>query len=192
MQGRSSLREKEQRIISGTPVATGLFLPLLSFASSLVVVDFLVTHLHVLASHEFLLLLIFAGPCAVVVGTRSWQWRSHKVHVTNQRVIAEGGVTNRFSNAVELRDISGSSIEQSLIERLFRRGEVVLETPSGPFYSGLVNHPAALRRIIEAERATPSYGELALDTVFEADFEAPRAFEYRPRKNTTSDGDWSQ
>ncbi len=192
MQGRISLRENEQRIISVTPVATGLFLPLLSFASSLVVVNFLVTHLQALASHELLLLLIFAGPCAGFVGARTWQWRSNKVHVTTQRVIAEGGITSRFSNSVELREISGATVEQSFIERLIRRGEVVLETPSGPFYSGLVNHPAALCRIIDGERATPSYGDLPLDTVFEPTYEVDRSFGIRPRKNFLPDDDWSQ
>jgi membrane protein YdbS with pleckstrin-like domain len=191
MQGRSALREHEYRIISVTPVVSGLFRPLLSLATSLVCVDFVVTHLHALSPHEGLLLLIFVGPCLVVVGTRTWRWRSHKLHVTNQRVIAEGGVATRFTNAVELRDILGTRIDQSFIERLLRRGEVVLDTASGPFYSGLVSHPAALCRLIDSERATPSTGNVPLDTVFEADLQPDRVFEVRPRKRATNDDEWS-
>lgn len=191
MQGRSALRENEHRIISVTPVVSGLLRPLLSLATSLVCVDFVVTHIHALSSHEGLLLLIFVGPCLVVVGTRTWRWRSHKLHVTNQRVIAEGGVATRFTNAVELRDILGTRIDQSFIERLLRRGEVVLDTASGPFYSGLVSHPAALCRLIDSERATPSTGNVPLDTVFEADLQPDRAFEVRPRTRATNDDEWS-
>jgi len=190
MQGRSSLRENEHRIISVTPVVSGLFRPLLSLATSLVAVDFIVTHIHALSSHEGLLLFIFVGPCALVVGTRTWRWRSHKLHVTNQRVIAEGGVATRFTNAVELRDILGTTIEQSFIERLLRRGEVVLDTASGPFFSGLVSHPAALCRLIDSERATPPPGNVPLDTVFETNLQPERAFEVRPRNRSASENDW--
>ena len=192
MQGRTTLRENEHRIISVTPVVSGLFRPLLSLATSLVFVDFMVTHVHFLSSREALLLFIFAGPCAFLVGTRTWKWRSHKLHVTNQRVIAEGGIATRFTNAVELRDISGTRIESTLLERTLRRGEVVLDTASGPFYSGLINHPAALCRLIDSERATPAYGNLPLDTVFEANLEPSRSFEVRPRRRTTSEGEWSK
>ena len=191
MQGRTSLRENELRIISVTPVVSGLFRPLLSLATSLVVVDFIVTHIHALSSHEGLLLFIFSGPCAIVVATRTWKWRSHKLHVTNQRVIAEGGVATHFSNAVELRDILATRIDQSFTERLLRRGEVVLDTASGAFYSGLVNHPAALCRLIDSERATPPSGNLPLDTVFEANLQPDRIFEVRPRKRIDSEGEWS-
>jgi len=191
MPGRSTLRENEHRIISVTPVVSGLFRPLLSLATSLVFVDLMVTHIYSLSSREGLLLFIFAGPCAFVVGTRTWKWRSHKLHVTNQRVIAEGGVATRFTNAVELRDVLGTRIEQSFIERSLRRGEVVLDTASGPFYSGLVNHPAALCRLIDSERATPSSGNLPLDTVFEANLQPERVFEVRPQKRITSENDWS-
>lgn len=191
MPGRFALRENEHRIISVTPVVSGLFRPLLSLATSLVFVDLMVTHIHSLSSREGLLLFIFAGPCAFVVGTRTWKWRSHKLHVTNQRVIAEGGVATRFTNAVELRDVLGTRIEQSFLERSLRRGEVVLDTASGPFYSGLVNHPAALCRLIDSERATPSSGNLPLDTVFEANLQPDRAFEVRPQKRITSENDWS-
>jgi membrane protein YdbS with pleckstrin-like domain len=191
MQGRSALRENEHRIISVTPVVSGLLRPLLSLATSLVAVNFIATHIRALSSHEGLLLFIFAGPCAVVVGTRTWKWRSHKLHVTNQRVIAEGGVATRFTNAVELRDILGTGIEQSFVERLLRRGEVVLDTASGPFYSGLVSHPAALCRLIDSERATPPSGNVPLDTVFEANLQPDRVFETRPRRRIDGESEWS-
>jgi len=31
-------------------------------------------------------------PFGLVALTRTWRWRSHKVHVTNERIVVEGGV----------------------------------------------------------------------------------------------------
>jgi len=66
-----------------------------------------------------------------------------------------------------LRDVIAIRIEQRFVERMARRGSVILETSAGPVDIGRVHHPAALCRLIEAERAGFAREELPLDTVFE-------------------------
>ena len=153
-------------VISVTPVARGLVRPLLSLVTAVVLVHY-GARLHFIHEHESLALLITAGPCVLVVLTRIWRWRSHKIRITSERVVVEGGVLSHYRNSLELRDVIAIRIEQRFVERMARRGSVILETSAGPVDIGRVHHPAALCRLIEAERAGFAREELPLDTVFE-------------------------
>jgi hypothetical protein len=114
--------------------------------------------------------------------TRAWRWRSHKVHVTNERIVQEGGVLRHYRSSIELPDVIATRVDQRVSERLTRRGLLVLETAAGPIVVGKVRHPGALCRLIDAERSGHAIRPLPLDTVF--GFEEPEAlgFEVRPQR----------
>src|ERR1700722_5425959 len=176
------LREGEVKIISVTPVARGLVRPCLVGIVMLALVLFGAKHVHFIHHHEMLLGLIFAGPFAVVALTRTWRWRSHKVHITNERVVVEGGVLHHYRNTVDLRDVVALRVDQRVTERLTRRGIVILETNGGSLMIGKLRHPGALVRLIDAERANSQVDPVPFDTVF--GFEEPEPFDYevRPRR----------
>ncbi len=174
------MREGEVPIISVTPVAHGLVRPLISAVIFCALVIVGAEHVHVIHRHEMLLGLVFAGPFALVALTRAWRWRSHKVEVTNQRVILEGGVMHHRRSTVELRDVVAVRIDQRVAERLTRRGLILLETAAGPIVLGKVRHPGALGRLIEAERANMAISPLPFDTVFKYEERNFLDFEVRP------------
>jgi len=89
--------------------------------------------------------------------TRTWRWRSHKVHVTNERIVVEGGVLHHQRSTVDLRDVIALRVDQRVTERLARRGVVVLETNAGSVMIGKLRHPGALVRLIDAERANGQF-----------------------------------
>jgi hypothetical protein len=169
-------REGEESLISVTPVSQGLFRPLLSFVTVIALVQFGSRHVHVIDTHEWLLFLILGGPCLLVFLTRTWRWRSYKVHVTNERIVAEGGVARHFRSSVELQDVIASHVEQGVTERFMRRGSVLLDTPIGTLDIGRVRHPAALCRLIDLQRSRYRNEPVPLDTVFE--YERPDPHDY--------------
>lgn len=161
-------REEETRIVTVTPIVGGVVVPLgLTAIASLIVVE---GSLRYRFLHEFRwwFALVLAGPLVLLALTRLWRWRSHKVHVTSQRVVIEGGVLRHWMTSIEYRDILSLHQQQGIAQRLLRRGNVVIEANSGPVHVGRVRHPSALCRVIDAQRlreptTTP------LDTVFEYD-----------------------
>ena len=169
-------RDGEENLIAITPVAEGLFRPLLSLVTAVVLVQYGSGRVQFIHQHEWLLLLILAGPCLVVVLTRTWRWRSYKVRVTNERIIVEGGVARHFRSSVELRNVMSSCVEQRVTERLLQRGSVLLETAAGTRDIGRVRHPAALCRMIDLQRANFRIDGVPFDTIFE--FEHPDSHEY--------------
>jgi hypothetical protein len=169
-------RDGEESLVAITPVAKGLFRPFLSLVTAVVLVQFGAIHVHFIHHHEWLLFLIFAGPCALVFLTRVWRWRSHKVRVTSERIIVEGGVVRHYRSSVELRDVVASRVEQRATERILQRGSVLLETAVGTMEVGLVRQPAALCRVIDLQRARYHSNGVPLDTVFE--FEHPDPHDY--------------
>jgi membrane protein YdbS with pleckstrin-like domain len=175
-------------VISVTPVARGLARPVLSLVTAVVLVHY-GARLNLIHEHEPLLMLVVAGPCLLVVLTRLWRWRSHKIRVTSERVIVEGGVLRHYRSLVELRDVIAIRVEQRFVERVARRGSVILETSAGPLDVGRVHHPAALCRLIEAERAGNQQIDLPLDTVFEYGQPDPYGFEVSaPERGRDWDG----
>ena len=176
------LREGEVKIISVTPVARGTIRPCVTGIVLLALVILGAEHVHLIHEHEMVLGIIFAGPFALVALTRTWRWRSHKVHVTNERIVVEGGVLHHQRSSVDLRDVVALRVDQRVSERLTRRGVVVLETNGGSIIIGKLRHPGALVRLIDAERANESVDPVPLDTVF--GYEEPEPFDYevRPRR----------
>lgn len=181
MATRTTLREGEVRIISVTPVSRGISRPVLAAVVLIVLVIFGGKHVHLVHEHELLLVAILAGPFAVVALTRTWRWRSHKVHVTNKRILVEGGVLHHHRSAVELRDIAAIRIDQRVSERLTRRGVIHLETVAGTISIGKLRHPGALSRLIDAERFNTETAPVAYDTVFSYDEPEPFDYEVQPR-----------
>src|SRR5665213_2892013 len=176
MSRRMIWRDGEENLITITPVAERLLRPLLSLVTAVVLVQYGAGRVHFIHQHEWLLLLILAGPCLVVVLTRTLRWRSYKVRVTNERIIVEGGIAHHFRSSVELRNVMSSRVEQRLADRLLQRGSVLLETPAGTMDIGRVRHPSALCRMIDLQRANFRIDGVPFDTVFE--FEHPDPHEY--------------
>jgi membrane protein YdbS with pleckstrin-like domain len=129
---------------------------------------------------EDVLMVLFVLPLALVTLTRTWKWRSHKIHVTSERIIVEGGVLRHQRSSVELRDVFATRIDQRVTERLTRRGYVYLETTGAAVPIGLVRHPAALCRLIDAERNTVHSSSDPLDTVYTYEDSAASPYEVLP------------
>lgn len=180
------LREGETQIISVTPVPWGIGRPLFACVVSLVLVLEGSAHVHVVRLARWWLLAILVVPFAVVTLTRIWRWRSHKIHVTNLRVLLEGGVLAHQKTMIELRDVIATRTEQRVLERVTRRGVVTLETSGGSISLGRVRHPGALCRIIDAERAEMHRQHLPLDTVFTFEEPPGDGYEIRPDRRGPS------
>jgi len=181
MATRTILREGEVRIISVTPVSRGIVRPVLVAAAFVALVVNGAQHLHFVHEHEMLFGVLLAGPFALVALTRTWRWRSHKVHVTNERILVEGGVLHHQRSAVELGDIAAIRIDQRMSERLTRRGVIYLETVAGTISIGKLRHPGALCRLIDAERLNARTVPVEYDTVFSYDEPEPFDYEVQPR-----------
>jgi uncharacterized membrane protein YdbT with pleckstrin-like domain len=173
-------RDGEVRVISVTPVSRGVIRPTLFTITTLALIIEAGSRYSFIHRVEDWLILLLVGPLALVTLTRVWKWRSHKVHVTNERVIVEGGVLRHQRTSVEMRDVLSTRIDQRVSERLTRRGYVYLETPVGSILVGLVRHPNALCRLIDAERLAEDEDDFAFDTVFTYEDPEPHQFEVRP------------
>ncbi len=181
MAPRLTLRDGEMKIISVTPVARGTVRPCLAGIVVLAAVIYGAKHVEFIHEHQLWFGLILAGPFALVALTRTWRWRSHKVHVTNERIMVEGGVLHRHRSTVDLRDVVALRVDQRVSERLTKRGVVVLDTNGGAVIIGKLRHPGALVRLIDAERANNQIDPVPFDTVFGYEDAAPFDYEVRPR-----------
>ena len=169
-------REAEAHVITVTPVARGVVRPVLASLAIALLVQLGALHWPYLHRHEALALLLLVGPAFMIVVTRTWRWRSHKIHVTNQRIVVQGGVAHRFRTSVELDDVVATRVEQRVRERMTRRGVVLVETAGATMHLGRVRHPAALLRVIDRERAPRTNERISLNTVF--DFDDPSNHEF--------------
>lgn len=165
---RDRWRDGEVRIISVTPVSRGVVRPSLLFATTIAIVVVAAGRFDLAHRYEDLAAIVLAGPIGVVALTRLWRWRSHKIHVTSERIVLEGGVLRHWQTSVELRDVVGVHVEQRFFERLARRGTVLLDTQLGALSVGTVHHPAALCRVIDAERGYGASG-VPMGTIFSYD-----------------------
>ncbi len=179
MSWRGQWREGETRIISVTPVSHGVWRPLLLTITTAALVVEAASRYSIIHRVEDWLLVVLVLPLAIVTLTRTWRWRSHKVYVTNARVVVEGGIMRHYRTSVEMRDVLATRIDQRMSERLARRGYLYLETAAGPILVGLVRHPAALCRLIDAERVSVESFAVPLDTVFT--YEDPDAYQLEVR-----------
>lgn len=180
MSSRGLWREGESRVISVTPVSRGVLRPTLFTLTTLALIVEAGARYSFVHHVEGWLELFLVVPLALVTLSRIWRWRSHKVHVTSERVIVEGGVLTRQRTTVEMRDVAATRVDQRVSDRLIRRGFVYLETPLGTVPVGLVRHPDALCRLIDAERTRPSDSDYPFDTVFTYEDPEPSPFQVRP------------
>ncbi len=155
----------------------------------MVAVGYLAQRLTWAHQHRGWLYLAAVGPCALLVVTRVWQWRSHQVHVTSRRVVVEAGAVRHQASSLELRDVLATRVEQSFGERLARRGHLYVETVGGSVFLGRVRHPGALARVIDRERARLGY-EMSRSTDFHFESVAPPGFYDPPSAPPTRSG-WS-
>ena len=176
MSRRDLWREGEVRIISVTPVSRGVLRPSLLTVTTLALIVEGASRFVYVHRFEELLMVILVLPLAAVTLTRTWRWRSHKIHITNERIIVEGGVLRHQRSAVDLRDVFATRVDQRITERLWRRGYVYLETSGSSVPIGLVRHPAALCRLIDAERMAPDAQTDPLDTIYT--YEDPNSSPY--------------
>jgi membrane protein YdbS with pleckstrin-like domain len=177
---RGLFREGEVTVITVTPVSRGVVRPVLVTMTTIALIVVGASRYSLVHRFEDWLALIFVGPLAFVTLTRVWRWRSHKVHVTNDRVITEGGVLRHQRTSIEMRDVLATRVDQRVSERLTRRGYVYLETSAGPIAVGFVRHPGALCRLIDAERLVGESYSVPLDTVFTYEDPDPYQLEVRP------------
>lgn len=152
MSPRHRLESGEHVVIEVTPVARGLLAPLVLLVVLEAVVVVIAHRWAGLHHVEAIVMACLGVGPALVVLTRGWRWRSHRIVVTTRRVIVEGGVLTRFSTHIELGDVLATHASQSLAERIRRRGRVGLETGTGTLWLEPVRHPAALRRLIDRAR----------------------------------------
>jgi membrane protein YdbS with pleckstrin-like domain len=172
-------REGEVRVISVTPVSRGVIRPFLITVTTLALIIEAAARYSFIHRAEEWLIILFVLPLAAVTLTRTWRWRSHKVHVTNERVIIEGGVMRHQRTAIEMRDVIATRVDQRMSERLTRRGYVYVETVVGPVLLGQVRHPGALCRLIDAERLGESQTD-SFDTIYTYEDDQPYQFEVQP------------
>lgn len=159
-----------------TPVGRGLARPILALVTAIVLVQYGAARYEWVHQHRVVLGAVLAGPAALLVATRLWQWRSHKIHVTSERVVVEGGAVRRHSRSMELSDILATRVEQRFSERVTRRGELYVETLAGSQYLGRVRHPGALARLVDRERARRAHDVAGQGTDFHFDAVAPPGF----------------
>ena len=177
---RDRWRDDERRVISVTPIAVGVARPtLFTVVTAALIVE---------AGHRFalvhrvsgVLLLVGVVPPAVVALARVVRWRSHKIHLTDRRILVEGGVLDHDQFSIELGDVFATRVVQSVRERVARRGVVVLETVGGgPVEIGRIHQPAALCRLIDAERSAQR-PPVPFDAVYTYDEPEPFPGEMRP------------
>ena len=170
VQRRLVLRDGEQRVISVTPVSRGVLRPTILALAMVATIRYAVDSLHGLDRYQALLNVVLVGPVLVVVATRVWRWRSEKIHVTTERLVVEYGATRRVRTGVELRDVVMVRTQQGIGERLTGRGSVVIETVAGPWLVGTIRHPAALVRLIDAERLRRPESQWGYDDVVDPPF----------------------
>jgi membrane protein YdbS with pleckstrin-like domain len=149
---RQRLENGEVLVISVTPVPQGLVAPFVIFVLVEGFVIWLAMQWSLLHRYEGIALAALGVLPALVIATRTWRWRSHKITLTSQRVVIHGGVLARHSTQVNLGDVFATHADQSFAERLRRRGVVLLETSAGTVTLPPVRHPAALRRLVDRTR----------------------------------------
>ncbi len=143
-------------VITVTPVAWGLSSPGVITAALGGLVWWAAQHVHFVHRYEAVILAIVAGPAALVLGTRTWRWRSHQIRLTTLDIRSEGGILRRRDERIDLADIVATTIDRRGLDRLRRTGVVTVHTATTELALGPLRHPDALVRLIDAERRSLS------------------------------------
>ncbi len=142
----------EDATVSVTPVSPGVTRPWILLMAVVASTREVVDVVRGLGPWQPWLYLVVAGPVALVAVVRTARWRSHKVHVHAGGITVQAGLGRRTQTTLSWDDIGAVDVERGLHDRLTARGLVVVETATGPWVLGLVRHPLALARVIEAQR----------------------------------------
>ncbi len=84
-------------MISVTPVSRGVIRPFLLTVTTLALIVEGAARYSYVHRFEEVAHGAFRPSVGAVTLTRTWKWRSHKIHVTNERIIVEGGVMRHQS-----------------------------------------------------------------------------------------------
>ncbi|MCU1363429.1 MAG: hypothetical protein JWM55_1257 [Acidimicrobiaceae bacterium] len=182
MSRRVLWREGEVRVISVTPVSRGVIRPALITVTTLALIVEASSRYSLIHRAGDWLIVLFVLPLAGVTLTRTWRWRSHKLHVTSERLVVEGGVMSHQRASVELRDVIATRVNQGMSDRLTRRGYVYVETMAGPVLLGQMRHPEALCRLIDSERLGGENQSDPFDTIYTYEDDEPDRFEVQPER----------
>lgn len=105
------------------------------------------------------------GVVLLAIGLVRWvQWRCTSYTLTSQRIISHRGVLSRYTESIALDRIQDSSVRQRLLGRVFRFGDLELESAGrdGAEVLHHVNDPVAFSRdllmAIEARHTGQPFG----------------------------------
>jgi membrane protein YdbS with pleckstrin-like domain len=149
---RTQLREDEELVVTVTAAPFGVTGPAFVTALAIAAVVGLRFEWSFAHAHVAWFAGILVGPCVVVLAGRVWRWRSHRIVVTTQRVRTNAGATRRRSSSYEIAAVVAVHIDQGRMERLRRKGRVLLEVEGGMVALERVKRPDALGRVIEHQR----------------------------------------
>jgi membrane protein YdbS with pleckstrin-like domain len=107
--------------------------------------------------------LLVAGLSVALV--RWIKWRSRAVVLTSQRFLVINGLLAKTTEQVRLSRVVEVHRRQGLLDRLMRRGSIILEVDDGPsLVVDALRRPEALQRLIlrqlRSEEDLPRYGQL--------------------------------
>jgi uncharacterized membrane protein YdbT with pleckstrin-like domain len=159
--GKRGLRDGESLIIAVNPIVGGLVRPYAVTALLASTIYVAAAHIATVRHHEELIALLFLGPALLLCAYRTWRWRSCKIKLTTECLHLSSGILRKRSQAIQLDDILAVSVKAPLVQRLSRRGRVVVEMTGRSVDIGLVHHPKALVRLIEtalSDRSTVQAG----------------------------------
>jgi uncharacterized membrane protein YdbT with pleckstrin-like domain len=96
----------------------------------------------------YALAAVVALPLAWTIG-RAAQWSARSVTVTDRRILITDGLLRRSHESIRLERITDVHVSASVLERLVRRGDVILEMfEDDPVELVEMRRPQALRRVI--------------------------------------------
>jgi hypothetical protein len=101
--------------------------------------------------------LVLLVPSGLLLATRTWRWRSHALHITNQRLIRESGAVGHHVDSYAWSSILDIAVDQTWRERMARRGHVyVVTTDHERVDLGEIRHPKAFVRVAWHHHEVPS------------------------------------
>ena len=174
---KNAWREDEIHIVSVTPVPFGLIGPVLSFVALAALLVAGSESFQFVRGHWPILALVILGPTALLILTRTWRWRSHRITVTSHRIEIAHGTIRRQNDFVYFDHLVGVHTQRRVRDRLARRGGVTIETQEGPLHLGTFRHADSLVRVIQHQRDASARDAIPLDTTFDFEMPAP----YTPR-----------
>jgi hypothetical protein len=162
---RLGLRPDETLIVTVTPIAEGVAVPCVVTGAMIATVA-VAAHYWSWPHNHFWELMAVAVPSLIVLSGRTLRWWSHRVVITDQRVMEFAGSWHRHSVSYEFEHVVGVHVHQSRADRLLRRGTVALEDAGGSAELRRVRRPDAFARVLDHVRR-PASPELVVEVAGE-------------------------